>query len=259
MKALFEPPERPEKGLTHSFIIGLRANPLGGHYDVADSGETTSLRIRVSQRAKKFYMSARWRKGATSATSRLLGEFWEGDDAPLPCFLTLAGARQKTREWEKLRRAGTDPRTANASEVTPPSPDDISSGEKDGITTSFAALAEEYLKSDGFQGKRSRQKSEGRILYYLLDPKRNPWMNRPASNISDTEIAQLVVAINQHSSSQARQVLQDIKQMYKYGTSARRPKPLRLTSNPTAGLKSKDLELKNVERQVILTDDEIVA
>lgn len=93
----FTIPLAPATGLNVKFIKGLRPLPDGHFYEVADRGETAYLRVRVTPRAKRFYMSARWSKGATSATSRMLGEVSE-TETNLPGCLSLAQARAKARE-----------------------------------------------------------------------------------------------------------------------------------------------------------------
>lgn len=53
----------PKNGLTTLFIKGLKRAGQGEQYEVTDVGEARNLRIRVSSRSKKFYMTARWHKG----------------------------------------------------------------------------------------------------------------------------------------------------------------------------------------------------
>ncbi|MGN6772547.1 MAG: hypothetical protein ACTHJQ_22270 [Rhizobiaceae bacterium] len=158
-----------------------------------------------------------------------------------------------------MRRAGLDPRTAAANKASPQPADRNPPDDAAGMPANFAALAETYLKSDDFLAQRCRRQAERRIRYYLLNGSRNPWVNKPAKDVSDTDIAGLVVAIKQHSPSQARQVLQDIKLIFALGASPLAPEAQRLSKNPAAGLSPKKLKLKKLERQVILTDDEIVA
>jgi hypothetical protein len=64
---------RPHNGLTDALIKSLKLAPRGTVYDVGDTGETKRLRLRVSSTSKRFYMSARWGKGKSSATLRAIG------------------------------------------------------------------------------------------------------------------------------------------------------------------------------------------
>src|SRR3546814_15834918 len=88
------------KGLTPAFVAGLKPASMGNRYEVRDCGETAALRIRVTPRGKRFYMSARWQKGASSATSRLLGELWDGTP-PRP---QTSEKRRVGKKWIRTSR-----------------------------------------------------------------------------------------------------------------------------------------------------------
>jgi hypothetical protein len=93
----------PKNGLSALFIKSLKRAGRGEQYEVRDVGETRNLRIRVSSLSKKFYMTARWHKGAVSATARLIGEFAPSEEeaSELEGSVTLAQARDIARNWER--------------------------------------------------------------------------------------------------------------------------------------------------------------
>ncbi|RWB02101.1 Arm DNA-binding domain-containing protein [Mesorhizobium sp.] len=193
MSTQFNVPKAKD-GLTVKSIAGFKPRPDGGFYEVSDIGETKALRVQVSGRAKVFYMNARWKKGATSATSRAIGEFSESER---PGFISLAQARDKVREWEALRRAGIDP-AEKAAEEKEAEERAKTKATADAVTAQagvFSAVAEAYLADADFRKQRRVIPSEREIRTELLDPERNPWMSKQISEIEDEDVFALVAAI----------------------------------------------------------------
>lgn len=172
----------PKNGLTTPFIRGLKRAAQGEQYEITDLGETRNLRTRVSSRSKKFYMTARWHKGAASATPRLIGNFVASKQEEDGGSVTLAKARDIARGWERSRQAGTDPR---AEQQRPPD-----AGALAGTTPSFKDMVKAYLAQTSFKGQRQSKASERAITREILDPERNKWVNKPAFEIDVTEIAE---------------------------------------------------------------------
>ncbi|MHA6646190.1 tyrosine-type recombinase/integrase [Mesorhizobium sp. A623] len=259
MKNEIANPKAPAKGLNPKFIEGLKPNPDGRMYEVADTGETSGLRIRVAPRSKIFYVSARWRKGATSATSRMIGKFAESEDKiPGPGYATLAQARDKVREWEAVRKSGIDPREREREqrEIEERTAQAAAAEEK----RDFKALAEAYVASSPFRKNRQSKRVERSIRYDLLTSTRNPWMNKNVSEIDDQDVAAVIANIRDRGApTQAWHILSYAKLIFSYGMMPENRKLYALKAHPIAHLKLKDLSLTKNVRKVVPDDDETVA
>jgi integrase len=245
-------PTAPAKGLNPKFITGLKPNPDGLKYEVGDTGETSNLCIRVTPRAKTFYMSARWKPGASSATSRKLGMFAEAEDKiPGPGYITLAQAREKAREWEAIRKAGIDPREK----------EQLEANERAAERPDFEVLAEAYLATPEFRKQRQSKATERSIRYDLLNPARNPWMHKTVSDIDDADVAIVIAAIRDKRQApvQARHVLAYLKLIFSFRMLPENRKRYGLKAHPIAHLKPEDFRLPKSWRQRVLDDDETVA
>ncbi|MER9280695.1 tyrosine-type recombinase/integrase [Mesorhizobium sp. M0522] len=261
---------KAKDGLTVKSIAGFKPRPDGGFYEVSDIGETKALHVRVSARAKVFYMNARWKKGATSATSRAIGEFSEIDRAG---FVTLAQARDKAREWEALRRAGIDP-AKQAAEEKEAQERAKAKAEADAVTAQagvFSAVVEAYLADAEFRKQRRLTASEREIRTELLDPERNAWMSKLMPEVEDEDVFALVAAIRDRKRTyssgreklgapyQAINVFDHVKRIYAWAMNPERRKKFGLRYNPIVHLQKKDFKLKKHPRQRVLTPDEIRA
>lgn len=260
-------------------IIGLKPPANGGFMEASDSNkETKALRVRVSAASTIFYMSARWQKGASSATSRAIGLFTEEereerDDDGDKVFLTLAEARDKVREWDRLRRGGVDPAARRAAERAAREAADreaaaAAEAARAGV---FRAVVEAYIASPDFRKHKRAEKSEKAIRRELLDAKRNKWVDRPISEIDDEDVVALIVAIRDRkiaystgrkqegAPAVAVNTFDHLRAIFEWAMRPERRKSFGLRFNPVAHLRIKDFGIMRNVRQTVLTPDEIRA
>ena len=190
-------------------------------------------------------MRRRWNKGASSATSRKIGHFAESEEKMEgPDAFTLARARQRARDWERIRKSGSDPREREKKE-------------REG--RDFAALAEDYMSRPDFKKQRQSKASERRIRHNLLNPDSNPWMLNAVFEIDDSDLASLIEEIKKRAPSTALHVRSDLKLIFRHGARAANRKRWGLRANPMADLSPKECDLEKNIRKFVLNDDEIVA
>ena len=261
MSKSFSVPAAPAKGLNPLFIEGLKEPPGGGMYEVSDIGAYKSLRVRVSSQSKVFYMSARWKKGATSAASRAIGLFSPHEEPQAGC-VSLAQARAKVAEWDALRKRGIDPaeqereaREAEERAEALAQADAVSA--REGV---FYAVAEAFLARSEFRKQRRAKQVEREIRNELLDPSRNGWHDKHISEIDDEDVFTVIAAIRDRPAPyQAINVLTHIKQIFSWAMRPERRKLYKLKFHPIAHLKPRDFDLKKEPRQTLLKGDEIRA
>ena len=247
-----KPVPRPDKGLTVNFIKSLKLAGEGQAYEVADKGETRRLRIRVSSRSMTFYMCARWKKGAVSATSRAIGEFSETEEQGC---VTLLQARQQVREWEKLRRVGIDPQVKSREERR-----DADAKNAALQSATFSAVTEDYLHRDYFRQQRQQRRVEKEIRRHLLAPERNRWVHRPIAEIEDTDVAELLARIRDlPAPAQAVSIHSHLRLIFSFAVIPENRGRYNLKVHPIAHLKRKDFGLRKRSRTVTLDDNEICA
>jgi hypothetical protein len=104
------------------------------------------------------------------------------------------------------------------------------------------------------------EKNKREIERELLEKRRNPWLNKPVSGIDDGDIAELIEAIRDRPApSQAMNILEHIRLIFKFGMRPGNRKTYGLTGHPIEHLNKDDFGLKKVRRQVLLDDREISA
>ncbi len=260
-------------------IVGLKPPVEGGIIEASDSNkETRALRVRVSALSKVFYMTARWKKGASSATSRAIGIFTEEereerDEDGEKIYVTLAEAREKVREWDRLRRGGVDPAARRAAEraereSAAREAEAAAEAARAGV---FRAVVEAYLASPDFRKHRRAEKSEKAIRRELLNPARNKWVDRPISEIDDEDVVALIVAIRDRkivystgreqdgAPAVAVNTFDHVRAIFEWAMRPERRKSFGLRFSPVAHLRIKDFGIKRNVRQTVLTADEIRA
>jgi integrase len=163
--------------LTDRRIKALKAAKPGKRYDVPD-GEVRGLGVRVSDKGQRtFVLIARY-PGSDNPTRRALGEY---------PTLSLADARDKARHWRELIRRGIDPKVeeerARLAEIR-----------KNAVT--FGAVTEDFVRRH-VKGHRQAREAERLLRKHLIVP----WGDRPISDISRTDVVQLIEEIGDRSSS----------------------------------------------------------
>lgn len=274
MSSEFVVPKAPEGGLNPKFIQGLKPRPGGGIYEVADVGKYRGLRVRVSAKGKVFYASARWKKGATSATSRAIGPILPLDvEAEREGYVTLKQARTQFDAWKELADSGIDPAEREREELEA---EERAKKEADTIRRAreagrFSAVVEAFLDRDEFRRQRRSAKVENEIRNELLNPDRNSWMDKHISEIDDEDVLVVIEAIRDRKRElkdgtviagapyQAIIVLQHLKAIFTWAMRPGRRKSYGMQYHPIAHLRPRDFGLKKEARQTLLKGDEIRA
>lgn len=211
MSAASSAPKTPKGGLTVPFIMTLRPPAGGGFFEVADVGETKALRVRVSAKSKTFYMSARWKKGATSASSRAIGDFAESER---PGQFTLTQARDQVREWNALRKTGIDPAEkeradAEAAEAARIARERVEAAKNDNL---FSVVMEDYLKRH-VAGKRKAEQVAREMRADLLPSLKD----KQLVEITRRDVVKIVDAIKDRGSMyQAHNVLGHLRTLFNW-------------------------------------------
>ncbi|MEP9375054.1 tyrosine-type recombinase/integrase [Mesorhizobium sp. KR1-2] len=197
----------------------------------------------------KFYMRARWRKGASSDSTRFLGLYSSFEREGC---LTLVQARARAREWEALRVAGTDPKQWEL-ELALAALERVRQRRE----CVFSAVVEIYLVER--KKVKSAAWSEGMIRRYILCPDRNHFLNQPIGDVDSADVSSFVDAITKHSKSQALQIFQLLKQIFAWVMRPDRRKRFQMLVNPMSDLRLQDFELSKSIRTNMLSDEEIAA
>lgn len=259
MSTEFIVPTATKNGLNPKFIAGLKPRPGGGIYEVSDIGAYKSLRVRVSSQSKTFYMTARWKKGATSATSRAIGLFSEVERKD---YVTLAQAHAKVLEWEELRKVGIDPaeRDREAKEAADRAAQEAKARDFAAREGVFAVVVEAFLSRAEFRKQRRSAQVEREIRNELLSPLKNQWLNKHVSEIDDEDVFATIAAIRDRPAPyQAMNILGHVRQIFSWAMRPERRKAYQLKFHPIAHLQPKDFGLKKEPRQTMLKGDEVRA
>jgi len=181
LKALTDVPEalearkkkaapKAKANLTDRLLKSLR--PAGKPYEIMDS-IVGGLGIRVMPSGAKSFIVRR-RFGSKNPTRRALGRY--GD-------LSVAEAREKTRQWNALVKKGVDPSVEEERRRM-----EALEAERKGRANTFGSAFESYLKH------KAKLKSV-RTIDRELHRECGAWMARPLANISPLDVKQLVQAI----------------------------------------------------------------
>ncbi|NEI61406.1 tyrosine-type recombinase/integrase [Rhizobium leguminosarum] len=229
-----------KKKLTDLGVEALKKS--GARYDVMDA-HTPGFGVRVGTSGKKTFILYTRYPGSSAPTRRELGEY------PV---MSLAEARDKAHEWHKLIKKGIDPRDAEERERAEQARKRVNT---------FEAVGEDYIAYLPSRDRnRHSEQDEREIRRELLDPKRNRWVKKPVSEITDTEIGELIAAIRDRPApGQAYNALGHVKSIFSWAMWPERRAGYGLKENPTRDMAPKHFGLAKTVRTRVFTDDEIVA
>src|SRR5579862_4451254 len=221
----------PKKKLTDRTLLALKAAPKGTRYELRDT-EASGLRMRVTDKADRdgraaqrtFMLLARY-PGSSNPTRRALGTYPE---------LSLAEAREKARQWNRLIGRGIDPQAAAAARKN-----------------TFAAVAEDFI-AEKLPSERKGHEVARDIRRDLMPP----WGAKPITEISDLDVLGVIKTKKRSAPAQARNLLGTVKRLFRWAVDQR---CYGLKISPADGLKPSTIIGEKISGQRILTDDELKA
>lgn len=220
--------------LTDRVIRTLRA-PDAGQRDVSDGADVKGLVIRVSRRAKTFYLVFRRPKDGKPTRIRL-GEY--------PAC-GLADARAKGREYRAMLDRGVDPREHEKAEATRREAEAADAARKAGNT--LANVIIEYVAHCQKAGQRRWRDRERHLRVYVPAD----WRDRDLANISRGDVRKLLATLEvERGHVMANRVVATLGALYSWAI-----REGRCEGNPAAGVRS---AIPERSRDRVLTDSELV-
>lgn len=125
----------------------------------------------------------------------------------------------------------------------------------------FATVGEAYISWLPERPRNRSADADARFLRrYVLDPATNPWMDRPVAEVTDADVARLVLSLRDRPApALARNCLVKLKAMFAWAMHFQRRRKFGLESNPIARLTAHDLGLRLRRRSRILRPLELRA
>ncbi|MGA1803418.1 tyrosine-type recombinase/integrase [Rhizobium sp. HT1-10] len=229
------------RALTEEDIAALKPKRSGERYDHPDP-LTKHLCVRVGKKKKVFVFVVRF-PGSKSPTRKTIGDF--------PA-MSLDAARQVAAEWTSQIVRGIDPK-AEAARLT--------REHTLSRRSTFRSVMEdyiEYLPTRKFN--RHALKDAATLRHDVMDPARNPWLDKPIADVTDEDISDLIVAIKADGHPvQALQTFSLMKTFYLWAISPLRRHQYGLDVNPLRDVKPIQLNLHAKKRKVLPTTNELRA
>ncbi|WP_172723858.1 site-specific integrase [Neorhizobium sp. T25_27] len=232
-------------GLTESRIENLPPPRNGKRYDVPD-GDVPNLFVRVGPRQKTFVLLARFER-VKNSTRRVIGVHGR---------ISLDEARAIASDWNALVKRGLDPKKEKERQEEQ---------EELARRHTFASVMEDYIAElpDRERNKHVPQDIAA-IRREMLDPRRNPWLELPMSEVRALHVSKLVKDIRARPAPAAAHVtfrlfktfftwLMDPDRQLAYGLDPDNPR------NPIRDLKAAVLGLHSTVRDRILHKNEVLA
>jgi integrase len=218
--------------LTEKRLLSLKPAAAGTRYGVAD-GLVPGLAVRVTETGhKSFVLVARY-PGSSNPTRRALGEYGA---------ITLAGARQKARQWLELLQSGKDPK--NVEEAA-------RREEQRRQAATFAGVAEAYIVDHVLKGRRGEEVAAAIRREFV-----GRWGARPISDITRSDVIAMVKEIKTRAPYQARNLLGSLKTMFDW---AIEQDVYGLEASPCDRIKPTRLIGEKLARKRVLNDAELRA
>lgn len=225
--------------LTDRAIKVLKA-PAKGQVDVSDKSDVKGMVLRISQRARVFYLSFRSPLDGKPAKVRL-------GDYP---SIGLADARQKGREYRAMIDRGIDPRAHEKAETERREAEAAAAkvAAKRVEKNTLARVAADFVQHCERAGQRRWQERERQLRVYVPAE----WSDRRIEEITRGEVRELLATLERERGPvQANRVVQTLRAMFNW---ARREG--RCDANPAAELRS---AIKEASRDRVLSDAELAA
>ncbi|TBY07347.1 tyrosine-type recombinase/integrase [Rhizobium laguerreae] len=228
--------------LTDDLIENLAFAPDSKtRYEIYDVS-ITNLCVRVGSKNKSFMLAARYRGRGGDTSLRSLGRF--------PAMTTEA-ARVEAHKWNQSVRRGVDPAV------------EVEAARKAEVLrrrSTFASVMADYL---AHIPSRKRNLTAGDDIAFIkrniLNPKTNPWMNLPISEVTDADVTALVRAIERRAPTQAFHTFTKLKTFFRWAMHPDRRGRIGLKHNPIEVATAKDLGLGIDDRVRVLDYEEVYA
>lgn len=215
------------------------ATSTDDRYEVYDE-KVKNLAMRVGPKNKTFYFISRLVADGQTVR-RAIGTFPQ---------TTTEEARRVAREWNGLKDEGVDPATKKAEEANQ---------EAIRLRSTFALVMEDYI---AYLPTRERNRATLRdvsvLRRHLLDRERNPWLDKPISEVTDEDVATLVEAIAARGKRPtAFQVLKMVRTFFSWAVQPQRRRMIGLRYNPVTDLTPRVMKLRRALRTRVLDYAEI--
>ncbi|PDS76383.1 integrase family protein [Rhizobium sp. L43] len=194
-------------------------------YEIPDSS-IENLAIRVGSKSKTFTLTARF-GGSPNPSRRPLGKFPK---------MSTATARTIADNWNDKIKKGQDPA---AEEARRREREARKNDEKLlRLRSTFASVMEDYIV---YLPTRERNRATGKLVGNIqrefLNPDRNPWMNKPISQVTDSDVSSRIAAIaDRGAKGQARECLKHLRTFFRWAMLPHRRDAIGLARNPIADL-----------------------
>jgi integrase len=204
-----------------------------GKRDQIADGIVPGMALRVTDRGQKSFVLVARYPGSNNPTRRALGPYGA---------ITLAGARDKARDWLELLQQGIDPAEQEARERAE---------QQRKRLNSFAAMCEDFIR-DKLPSEKRGKEIELTIRRELL-PK---WGGLPVTAITESHVRDLVKAKARDYEAMARNLLALIRRIFNWAVDQR---AYGLEHSPCARLKPNKLVGEQAERTRVLCNLEMRA
>lgn len=209
-------------------------------YEIGDK-KIPNFFVRVGKRSKVFIIRDRF-GNSTAPARRSIGDFPQ---------MSCDEAREIANQWNKQLERGLDPRleAEKAQKLV-----DLEARQ------TFEAVMEDFIAWLP-QRERNRHVEQdiADIRRDLLNPDRNPWMNKYVHEVTDIDVATLIASIRSRAPAQAKSIFKLLSTFFKWATHPERRSGYGLVVNPIIGLTPGQLGLKNNVRSRFLEPNEIRA
>jgi integrase len=252
--------------LTDRTLKALKAAPEGTRYEIMDT-EVPGLGIRVTGNGQRTFVLITRFPGRTDPTRRALGQYMPLNEAEerrryaelpeadrkkltLEAYLlraygptTLAGAREKARQWKAMIQSGIDPQTHEERQRHAALRQQ---------RNTFGTVAEDFIK-DKLPGERKGREVERDIRREFIPA----WGRRPIAEIAPHDVRAIVKAAKDRGAPyQAHNLLTTARRLFSWAIDQQ---VYGLESSPCERLKPKAIIGRKVFRTRILDEDELRA
>ncbi|MGR9296989.1 tyrosine-type recombinase/integrase [Rhizobium leguminosarum] len=210
-------------------------------YEVYDD-KVSNLAIRIGARRKTFIVVARFGENGKTVR-RALGIFPQ---------TSTAEARLKAADWNLLQKDGVDPAVDQAAKQE---------AEALRRRSTFALVMKDYI---AYLPTRERNRASVEeaafIMTNILNPARNPWLDKPISQVTDEDVSSLVEAIRTRGLlTTAYKTLKLLRTFFKWTMLPSRRRLIGLKVNPISELTPSMMGLRKRRRSRVLDYREIRA
>jgi integrase len=224
--------------LTDKMISALELAPdAESRYEVFDAS-IPNLAVRVGSKKKSFVLTARFGESKNSSR-RALGLF--------PAMNTES-ARVAAHKWNEQIAVGIDP--AVGVEL-------VKEAEELRLRSTFASVMQDYVAYLPTRPRNLSVRAEiNFIKRNLLDPARNPWLNKPISAVTDVDVEELIRPLNARVPAQAHTCYTILMTFFRWAMTPARRVKIGLKHNPIEYVTPRSLELARYERDRVFEYEE---